>query len=81
MWCPSCGSTTRVINSRVRRSTNTVRRRRACDCGYRMTTYENVPAREEGIYSIRRATLCGDPQVEAAALVALEALGARERIK
>ena len=82
MWCPVCGETTRVINSRVRRTTNSVRRRRVCDsCGYRMTTYENVPAREEGIASIRRATICGDPQVQQAALLAMEKLGLRERLK
>lgn len=44
MQCPYCkNDDTRVIDSRVARDTNSVRRRRACDkCERRFTTYERV---------------------------------------
>lgn len=44
MRCPHCRhSETKVIDSRLVREVNTIRRRREClECGYRFTTYERV---------------------------------------
>ena len=44
MKCPSCGSTnTRVIDSRLTKDGNAVRRRRECEqCERRFTTYERL---------------------------------------
>ena len=44
MKCPSCGSTeTKVIDSRLSRDGNAIRRRRECEkCGRRFTTYERL---------------------------------------
>ena len=44
MICPHCGhENTRVIDSRLNRERNTVRRRRECEvCGFRFTTYESI---------------------------------------
>ncbi len=44
MKCPSCGSTeTKVIDSRLSRDGNAIRRRRECEkCGRRFTTYERM---------------------------------------
>lgn len=44
MRCPACGSMKdQVVDSRMSKDGENVRRRRAClDCGYRFTTYESV---------------------------------------
>ncbi|MBI1987085.1 MAG: transcriptional repressor NrdR [Nitrospinae bacterium] len=44
MRCPGCRhSETKVIDSRLVKEVNTIRRRREClECGYRFTTYERV---------------------------------------
>jgi len=40
MYCPSCGSESRVLETR--RNSAGLRRRRACACGGKFTTYEIV---------------------------------------
>lgn len=41
MKCPKCGAETKVIDSRIRESANSIWRRRECErCGNRETTYE-----------------------------------------
>ncbi|MBE6469549.1 MAG: transcriptional repressor NrdR [Coriobacteriaceae bacterium] len=42
MHCPKCGgANTRVVDSRMQDSSNTIKRRRECrGCGYRFTTFE-----------------------------------------
>lgn len=43
MHCPSCGGDTKVLDTRLNDSTNSVKRRREClNCGKRFTTYERV---------------------------------------
>ena len=42
MRCPKCGKAhTRVVDSRMQESNNTIKRRReCCSCNYRFTTFE-----------------------------------------
>jgi hypothetical protein len=42
LLCPSCGNTgfMRVLETRSVPARNSIRRRRACPCGHRFTTYE-----------------------------------------
>jgi transcriptional repressor NrdR len=54
MRCPKCGSLEdRVIDSRLTREGQAIRRRReCCGCGYRYTTYEKIE--REGLRVIKR---------------------------
>lgn len=51
--CPACGREDgwRVINSRP--TTGTIRRRRRCECGERMTTHEVSVEELEGLQALR----------------------------
>ena len=41
MPCPVCGTNTNVIDSRLRETVSSIRRRRRCDeCGHRFSTFE-----------------------------------------
>jgi len=53
MLCPKCGSLRdKVIDSRMSRAGDSIRRRRVClTCNYRFTTYETI---EEAIIRIRK---------------------------
>lgn len=59
MNCIKCGTSTGVIDSRVSREENFVRRRRGCDnCGEKFTTYELPPcAKTDAVLKSAREAL------------------------